>query len=82
MTDDILNDVSELARWLLQDQHRESGEALAIAARFIAELAVHRCRTRAEARHVIDTVSNQMYGAVDDVLAARQERVAATDTNL
>jgi hypothetical protein len=76
MTDDTLTDVHELARWLLQDKHREPGEAMAIAARFIAELAVCRSDNRDQARHVIDTVSRQLYSVVDEV---RADRAAATD---
>lgn len=73
MTDDTLNDVQALAHWLLQDQHRVPGEAMAIAARFIAELAVYQSANREQARHVIDTVSTQLYAVVDDVRAAQPE---------
>lgn len=69
MTEDTLTDVQELANWLLQSKHRQPGEAMAIAARFIAELAVYESNNRDQARHVIDTVSYQLYSVVDEVRA-------------
>lgn len=74
MTDDTLAEVRELAHWLLQDKRREPGEAMAIAARSIAELAVYHSDNRDQARHVIDTLSSQLYGVVDEV---RTEQAAA-----